>query len=368
MTIDIGLSNPYNVKALSESAFTSRHFCPLQMTKTHRSPTIADVALRAGVSIATVSRVLNGTTPVVPETAERIRTAIEELHYVPRAAARILATRRTHTVGLVLPEIGREFFLPLLRGIEREARRVGYDLLIQTSESPDAARASLGGLGEHNTDGLIIFTDSVKDAELSRLHSNGFPVVLLHQTPPPGVDFPVITIENKSGAERLVEHLIDVHGCQRIAFLRGPDGNEDSEWRERGYRLALQHHGIKFDPALVANGGYEEDQAQAAVQQWLLDGLDLDAIFAGDDDAATGVLASLRSAGRRVPEDIAVVGFDDLAVSRYLTPALTTVHSPLEQVGREAVLQLVKSIHGQPIDPITLLKTELVIRKSCGCA
>ncbi len=338
------------------------------MADPHRSPTSADVALRAGVSIATVSRVLNGTTPVVPETAQRIREAIEELHYVPRTAARILASRRTHTLGLLLPEIGREFFLPLLRGIEREARQIGYDLLIQTTESPDSARASLGGLGEHNTDGLIIFTDSVEDPELSRLYQNRFPVVLLHQTPPAGAEIPVITIENKSGAERLVEHLIELHGCRRIAFLRGPEGNEDSEWRERGYRQALENHGLQFDPTLIATGGYDEEVAQVAVQQWLIDGVEVDAIFAGDDDAATGVLSALHSAGKRVPQDIAVVGFDDQAVSRYLTPSLTTVRSPLEQVGREAVIQLVKSIHGQPIDPITLLKTELVIRKSCGCS
>jgi DNA-binding LacI/PurR family transcriptional regulator len=332
-----------------------------------RSPTIADVARRAGVSIATVSRVLNGTTPVVPETADRIRAAIEQLHYVPRAAARVLASRCTHTLGLLLPEIGREFFLPLLRGIEREARRAGYDLLIQTTELPDAARASIGGLGEHNTDGLIIFTGSVEDAELSRLSQNGFPVVLLHQSSPPGANIPVITIENKSGAERLIDHLIEAHGCQRIAFLRGPEGNEDSEWRERGYQQALEKHGIRFDPALVASGGYEEELAQIAVQQWLIDGVDLDAIFAGDDDAATGVLAALRSAGKRVPEDVAVVGFDDQTICRYLTPPLTTVRSPLEQVGQKAVIQLVKAIRGQPIDSVTLLKTELVIRKSCGC-
>ena len=338
------------------------------MSITRRSPTIADVAQRAGVSIATVSRVLNGTTPVVPETAERIRMAIEELHYVPRTAARVLASRRTHTLGLLLPEIGRDFFLPLLRGIEREARQLGYDLLIQTTESPDAAQASLGGLGGHNTDGLIIFTDSVTDAALSRLAQDGFPAVLLHQTPPAGTQIPLITIENKSGAQRLVDHLIEVHGCRQIAFLRGPDGNEDSEWRERGYRQALANHGIAFDPRFVADGGYDENQAQAAVQEWLIDGLEMDAIFAGDDDAAVGVLAALRGAGKRIPEDVAVVGFDDVAVSRHLTPSLTTVRSPIEQVGSEAVLQLIKCIRNEPTDPVVLLPTELVIRRSCGCS
>ncbi len=331
-------------------------------------PTITDVAEKAGVSIATVSRVLTGRAPVAAETAERVRAAIQELEFVPRAAARGLASRRTHTLGLVLPEIGREFFLPLLRGIEREARELGYDLLIQTTEMPETARAWLGGLGEHNTDGLIIFTDSVEDVELARLYQNGFPVVLLHQTPPEGAEIPVITIENKSGAQRLVDHLIEAHGRRRVAFLRGPEGNEDSEWRERGYRHSLESHAIPFEPAMVASGGYDEHTAQTAVEQWLIDGLDMDAIFAGDDDAATGVLAALHGAGKRVPEDIAVVGFDDVGISRYLMPPLTTVHSPIEQVGREAVLQLIKYIHGEPVEPITLLRTELVIRRSCGCS
>ncbi len=331
-------------------------------------PTISDVARRARVSIATVSRVLNASTPVADKTAARVAAAVEALHFVPRAAARGLASHRTQTIGLVLPEIGREFFLPLLRGIEAEARLVGYDLLIQTTHTPDTARRSLGGLGEHNTDGLIIFTESLETAELARLYKKRFPVVLLHQTPPEGANIPVITIENKSGAEKLVDHLVEAHGCRRIAFLRGPAGNEDSDWRERGYRAALKKHGLPFDPMLVAYGGYDSAQAQAAVEQWLLDGLQFDAILAGDDDAATGVLAALRAAGRSVPRDLAVVGFDDVSVSRHLTPALTTVRSPIDRVGSEAVLQLVKSIQGEPTDSITLLPTELVIRNSCGCS
>ena len=331
-------------------------------------PTISDVARRADVSIATVSRVLNQTTPVSGTTTERVLAAIEALGFVPRAAARGLASHRTLTLGLVLPEIGREFYLPLLRGIEAEARQAGFDLLIETTRTPDTARRSLGGLGEHNTDGLIIFTDSVEDAELLRLSRNGFPMVLLHQTPPNGATIPVITIENKLGAQKVVDHLIEIHQCRRIAFLRGPERNEDSEWRERGYRQALKSHGIPFDPVLVAIGGFDENLAQQAVQQWLLDGLELDAIFAGDDDAATGVLLALQSAGKRVPKDLAVVGFDDVPVSRHLNPPLTTVRSPIERVGRDSVQQLVKAINDEPAEAITLLPTELVIRNSCGCA
>jgi LacI family transcriptional regulator len=337
------------------------------MNVTKPPPTISDVARRAGVSIATVSRVLNQNTPVARVTSQRVLAAIEDLGYVPRSAARVLASRRTHTLGLVLPEIGREFFLPLLRGIEAEARRAGYDLLIETTRTPDTARNSLGGLGGHNTDGLIIFTDSVEDSELVRLSTNGFPMVLLHQTPPRGAAIPVITIENKSGAEKVMDHLIATHHCRRIAFLRGPEGNEDSEWRERGYRQALKDHGIPYDPMLVADGGYDENQAQRIMEEWLIDGLEVDAVFAGDDDAATGVLLALERAGKIVPDDLAVVGFDDVTVSRHLKPSLTTVRSPIEQVGKESVRQLVKVIHNEPAEPVTLLPTELIIRNSCGC-
>ena len=202
---------------------------PATLPDSHRSPTIADVALRAGVSIATVSRVLNGTAPVVAETADRIRAAIDELHYVPRTAARILASRRTDTLGLLLPEIGGAFFSPLLRGIEAEARSAGFDLLIHATShiAHASAPAPRRSLAEHNTDGLIVFTQSIDVAELARLQQIRFPVVLLYQTPPDALDIPAVLIENQTGAQKLVEHLIEVHGCRRIAFLRGPEGNED---------------------------------------------------------------------------------------------------------------------------------------------
>ena len=169
------------------------------MAETHRPPTIADVASRAGVSIASVSRVLNGSTPVVPETAERIRMAIEELHYVPRTAARILASRRTDTLGLLLPEIGGAFFSPLLRGIEAEARTAGFDLLIHaTTHIPHASTpAPHRSLAEHNTDGLLVFTQSIDLDELERLRRINFPVVLLYQASPAGLDIPAVLIENR---------------------------------------------------------------------------------------------------------------------------------------------------------------------------
>ena len=346
------------LKAFSESAFKE-----IMTFKSH-SPTIADVAQLAGVSIATVSRVLNGTTPVHNEKADRVRNAMEELQFVPRQAARVLASRRTNTIGLVLSEISGAYFPPMLKGIEGAAYEAGYDLLIHSTKREGPSRRPLG---EHNTDGLLIFTDSLDHRELHHLHKIHFPIVLLHHSPPDSLDIPVITIENKNGAATLINHLIEVHGRRRIVFLRGPEGHEDSVWRERGYREALEAHKIKYDPRLIGSGEFDEEEGFSTIQQMIMNKIKFDAIFAGDDDSSIGAIRALKMAGRRVPQDVAVVGFDDVPFARYLSPALTTVRAPIEQVGREAVRQLVRQLNGVQADPLTLMRTELVIRESCGC-
>jgi DNA-binding LacI/PurR family transcriptional regulator len=202
---------------------------------------------------------------------------------------------------------------------------------------------------------------------LGRLYALNFPTVLLYQTPPSALNIPSVTIENKSGARMIVEHLIQVHQRRRIVFLRGPEGNEDSQWRERGYREALEANGIPFDPSLVTVGGFNEDEARVAMQELLIEGVEFDAVFGGDDDTAAGVISALSLAEIEIPQDVAVVGFDDVPIARYLRPALTTVRVPTEQVGREGVRQLVSLIRGQQAEPLVLMRIELVIRESCGC-
>ncbi len=328
--------------------------------------TIGDVARQAGVSIATVSRVVNGSTPVIPETAERVQAAIRDLAYVPRAAARVLASRKTHTLGLLVPEISGAFFLPLLRGIETAATEAGYALLIQTATSREDS--AIPRLGEHNTDGLLVFSRSLPPKELDRLRRAGFPVVLLHQAAPDRVAIPTITIENERGAQLAVEHLIQVHGRRRIVFLRGPERSEESQRRERGYLLAHEQAGLAVDPALIARGGFSRDGAEQAMRELLEKGAAFDAVFSGDDDSATGVLAALHAAGLRIPNDISLIGFDDVPFSIHLTPPLTTVRAPTEQVGREGIHQLLRIIEGAPMEArVTLLPTQLILRQSCGC-
>ena len=333
----------------------------------NRRATISDVAQRAGVSIATVSRVVNGTAPVAPETVRRVQQAIEELGYKPHTAARKLAGRRSGAVGLLLPEVSGDFFFPLVRGIAQEAQKAEYELLIHVTGVPNEESLS-APLGDHNVDGLLVFTGRLHDREITRLYRSGFPITLLFRTPPDDLPIPYVMFENKGGARRLVEHLIVDHGRRRIAFLRGPEGNEDSYWREQGYLEALEKHGIPFEPDLVGMGGFSPQVAGDTIQSWLLDGLEFDAVFAGDDEAATGVMMALRKAGKRVPEDVAVVGFDDVSFSRLLNPPLTTVRAPIETASAQAARMLFAQIAGEPTPPPVYFPTEVVIRQSCGCA
>lgn len=340
---------------------------PASKTRPKAPVTAVDVARRAGVSIATVSRVLHGSASVSAAAAARVQAAASELGYVPHAAARNLARGKTTTLGLLLPEIGTDFFSPLLRGVESAARAAGYDVLIATQNLADPRRVPGPPLGLHNTDGLLIFADNVDAAAVERFHRQGFPVVLLYRTAPGGLPIPAILVENRTGARQIVEHLIVDHARRRIAFLQGPAGNEDAYWREQGYREALAAHGLAVDPGLVAGGEFREQPARSVVARWLAAGRAFDAIFAADDDSAGGALHALQQAGVRVPHEVALAGFDDTLVSRYLTPPLTTVHAPTEQVGQAAVRQLVRLITTGAADPVTLLPTALVIRQSCGC-
>jgi DNA-binding LacI/PurR family transcriptional regulator len=305
----------------------------------------------------------------VKESSERVRSAIEMLSFTPHVSARNLAVKRTNTVGLILPQLSSSFFTPLLRGIEAAVRKTDYDLLIYANP-----RAAVGydlrrrqPIGDHNADGMIVFTTTLEDQEVIRNYELGFPMVLLHRLPPRGVDVPCVLFDNRSGVRNAVQHLIQVHGRRRIAFLHGPLGNQESDEREQGYRDALALSGIAYDPALVTRGGFDEVGARAAVADLIHRQVPFDAIFSGDDEAAVGVLTALRTAGRRVPEDVAVVGFDDVPFAQHLNPALTTVRAPIEQAGYLAATLLFKLLATGQADVMNVLPVELVIRQSCGC-
>lgn len=329
-------------------------------------PTIHDVARVAGVSKSTVSRVLTNQGYVSPETIAQVQRAIEELHYVPHSSARSLVSRRTNVLGLAVNDLATLFMPPLLSGIEAVTRTQNYNLLIAAvghlrEESGDLP------LGPHNTDGLIVFADSLSEMQLHQLYEQNFPFVLMHRQPPSGMEVPCVNIRNHDTTKALIDHLINVHGSKRILFLRGPESQQDAWEREDGFRAALAENGLQPDSTLIRFGGFNPTIAAESVIEALQDGTKFDAVFAGDDEAAVGTIRALRKRGLRIPEDIAVVGFDDDHRAADIDPPLTTVHVPFAEVGQVAVRALIDLIESGVVSS-HLLDTQLVVRRSCGCA
>jgi LacI family transcriptional regulator len=325
--------------------------------------TIHDVAQMAGVSKSTVSRVLNDKGYASTETIERVQQAIEVLNYVPQMAARGLARQQTNALGLLVNEFSTLSTPPLLAGIDAVVQQENHNLLIAATGHQSGHALPLG---MHNTDGLLAYADSISDAQLRRFYASNFPVVLIHRYPPEGLAIPCVNIENTESTQALITHLIEVHGCRRIAFLRGPERQEDSRKREESYVDTLKAHGIPVDPTLIGDGMFSEATSEKAVADWIAADVTFDAIFSGDDGAAFGAIRALNRAGLRVPEDVAVVGFDDDRHAPYVSPPLTTVRVPLEQVGCEAARRLIQLVRQGSAESV-ILPTQVIVRRSCGC-
>jgi LacI family transcriptional regulator len=325
------------------------------------APSIDDVAAHARVSIATVSRVLNSRGKYSEETRLRVLESIKTLKYAPNTAARSLAQGRTQVIALIMSSIDAVFLQPLLVSVVEAATLAGYDVLLTLRPTTKGHRA----IGRHNVDGAIVFASSADHHELRRLHAQGCPLVLMYETAPADLTIPCVLLENRQGARQMTEHLIR-GGRKQIAFLRGSDGLEDSLERERGFRDALTVHGLPAVETLIGEGGFNAGIASATVTHWLEQGLKFDAIFASDDDSASGALQALANAGVAVPSSVAVVGFDDAPFAANLTPPLTTVRALTSQVGFEAVRLLINLIETGSSASQVRLPTELVIRRSCG--
>jgi DNA-binding LacI/PurR family transcriptional regulator len=216
---------------------------------------------------------------------------------------------------------------------------------------------------------MLVFSDGLFDEDLTNLQGSGFPMVLVHRTSPNSLPIPSVTVENIQITHQLIEHLIQVHGKRRILFMRGPVHQEDSYRRELGYKSALAANGIPFDENLILNGEFERDIAYQVLNDYLSNGkrVAFDAVFTGDDDAAIGVLRALHKHGYKIPEEIAVVGFDDLGFASFLNPPLTTVRAPTESVGRIATEELFAVLENSSANEAIVLPTEIIFRRSCGC-
>jgi LacI family transcriptional regulator len=337
------------------------------MTKRSHSITIRDVAKQAGVSVATVSRYTTHSAAVSEDSSERIQQVMQELNYIPLVAARNLATHKTGTIGLLSFSVEYVFFGTLMGGLERALKEHGYNLLIATCPA-DLSDEAPAPFGPQNSDGVVVFSNTISEKRLADWYEMHFPVVLVHRTAPNSLPIPSVNVENNRSSYELVEHLIKAHNRKRIVFVRAPGEQEDAHLREMAYKEALAANSIGFDPNLIIGGNFERPVARQAMEEFLANNPPaFDAVFAGDDDLAVSVMSALQNAGLNVPEDVAVVGFDDQRFASLLVPPLTTVHAPTEEVGRVAGLQLLNLLRGLPTDFSTILPTEVVYRQSCGC-
>jgi LacI family transcriptional regulator len=330
------------------------------------SASIKEVALKAGVSIATVSRVINGTGPVAEETRRRIRDAIEELRYVPHGAARSLITNQTDTIGVLLPDLYGEFFSEVIRGIDAAARKSRYHVLVSGFHSDRAEIEAVLRAMRGRVDGLIVLSPDVDAQTLRRNLPETLPVVLLN-TPVDGAIFDAINLDNYGGAFAMVRHLAGL-GHRRIAILQGPAENVDARERLRGYRDALRSLGIEPSEALEIAGDFSEESGYRAGQRLLALTPRPTAVFAANDSMAIGCLLALRAAGVRVPDDVALAGFDDVPIARYITPPLSSVHVPIAELGTRAMERLLHAVeskneHERRQETVA---TTLMVRGSCG--
>jgi LacI family transcriptional regulator len=329
------------------------------------SATMRDVAREAGVSVATVSRVFNDSGLVRPETRERILAVVQRLRFAPNSAARSLSTRRTHTVGVLLPDLHGEFFSELLRGLDQLVRQRGFHILVSSSHNERSEVAAALRAMRGRVDGIVVLAPELDVHTLAANVPERVPVILLNSNLR-DPSYPSVNIDNYGGALAMTAHLL-AGGHRRIALIRGPERNHDAGERLRGFRAALAGGGVEWDETLLVAGDFTERAGhEAALRLLTLDPWPT-AIFAANDAMAVGALSALREAGVRVPEDMAVVGFDDVPIARYMTPALTTVRAMNGDLGAQAALRLFQWLDARPpVATHETLPTELAVRQSCG--
>ena len=340
---------------------------------TRRRPSSQDVARLAGVSRTTVSFVLNDApgASISAATRRRVLEAAEELGYVPSAAARSLASGRTWTLGLVVchaHHLTTDAIIPqALFSLNEVSRRAGFRVLVEALEDVARPGAYLQMVHSKQIDGLLVINPRSDDSQLPRLVRSGFPLVTMGN--PPGDEGYRVDIDNVSASRGAVGHLLRA-GRRAIAYVSYSEPHyRSSDERHQGYREALDGAGVPFDPALVAHGSYSAASGYAAMRRLLLEGAALDAVFCGNDTVAFGVMTALREAGRRIPEDVAVVGFDDIPMAAHAVPPLTTVANPAVQSGRRAAEMIIALVHGEEVpEPVVILPSPLVVRRSCGVA
>ncbi|NRQ34671.1 LacI family DNA-binding transcriptional regulator [Nonomuraea sp. NN258] len=328
-------------------------------------PTLEAVAARAGVGRGTVSRVINGSPNVSAKARDAVQKAIRELGYVPNRAARALVTRRTDMVALVVSEsqlrvFDEPYFAGTIRGIGSALSETGLQLILAMARTPQEHERLEHYLTGQHVDGVLLLSLHGADPLPGRLEEMGVPTVLGGR--PVGLDpYSYVDVDNRAGARQAVKHLLGL-GRARIAAIAGPQDMGVGVDRLAGYRDALLPSGL---PELVAFGDFSEESGATAMAELLAAHPDLDAVFAASDPMALGAMRVLKAEGRAIPDDVAIIGFDDSKAAMHADPPLTTVHQPSEAMGRQMAQLLVARINGEELrQPVVILDTHLVLRES----
>ncbi len=329
--------------------------------------TIKEVAKRAGVSTATVSRVFNDTGPVDEETRARVKLVATELRYSPSALGRSLSTRKTDSLGLLLPDLFGEFFSEVIRGSDQTAQQHKYHLLVSSSHNNREEIAAALKMMRGRVDGLVVMSPHIDAQTLDANLPHNHPVVLLN-CHVEGDGFDSLTIDNMHGAGQVVAHLMS-HGHRRIAIIKGTEHNIDADERLCGYREAIRQGEGDWCEAFEIAGDFTEASGFDAVKKIMQITPRPTAIFASNDSMAIGALSALRDADIQVPQDVALVGFDDVPVAAYLTPSLTTVRVGIHNLGAQAIERVLFALEQKGDYPKVkrVLPTTLSVRESCGC-
>jgi LacI family transcriptional regulator len=305
---------------------------------------IYQVAERAGVSVATVSRIINNSGAVTDKTRQRVVTAMAELGYRPSSIAQALATNRTNCVGVLVSELHGPFFGDMLSALEQELRTAGKFVIVTAGHS-DEAREKLGMqfLIGRNCDALIVHVEAISDQYLRDHDNKPAPLVVMNRMVPGLVDH-CVTLDNEYGGYLATRHLLR-KGHTRIAYISGPLSWHDASARLAGHKRALAEAGITPDNRLLVEGDYHETAGAAALGQLLDTGLPFTAIACGNDQMAAGVMAVARERGLRIPEQLSIVGFDNAPISRYLFPKLSTIDYPIADMGRMAARWVLRHVY-----------------------
>ena len=329
--------------------------------------TARDVAKRAGVSTSTVSHVVNGTQKVSQALRKRVMQAMRDLDYQPNAMARSLRTRRSHTLGLLVPDLSNPFVPAVVHGIEDVAQENGYSVILcNLDEDPEREREYLRVLLSRRVDGLLIAPTGERHEALERLVQQRFPLVFFDRYVA-GLDVSVVSLHNEQAAQLAVRHLVDL-GHTRIGMVSGHPAHTTTHDRVAGYRRALAEAGIPVDEGLIVGGGSTSEGAAQAVATLLEGSSRPTALFCANNLMTIGALFAIAETGMTVPEDVALVGFDDFSWSEVFRPRLTTIAQPTYELGRSAASLLIEIIRADgAVSPRhVLLSGALVIRESCG--